>query len=146
MNTYHTTVSGNSVWIDEDVMAYTIRYPLKNHENIQEVEISDLSLVGSIGAIIQDDTLERYIVVPLSNKIDVVAKGVTLYFDSSKVFETCQKQTFYNGLYYAPCECCVERYELTEEEYDPDDERFRLEDARVKYLIPIPNVRFTVSY
>lgn len=146
MNTYHTTVSGNSVWIDENVMAYTIRYPLKNHENIQEVEISDLSLVGSIGAIIQDDTLERYIVVPLSNKVDVVAKGITLYFDSSKVCETCEKQTFYDGWYYAPCECCVERYELTEKEYDPDDEQFELKEVCVKYLVPIPNVRFTVSY
>lgn len=59
---------------------------------------------------------------------------------------TCEKQKFYDGWYYAPCDCCVERNELTEEEYDPDDERFELEDVYVKYRVPIPNVRFTVSY
>lgn len=146
MNTYHKTVAGSPVWVNEEVMAYTIRYPLKNHEYIQGVEIDDLSFVSSIGGIIQDGTLERYITLPKANKVDVVAKGIMLYFDSSKVTETCEKRTFYEGWHYPSCECCVNHMELEEDEYDSEDEQFKLKKEHTRYLVPVPNVRFTVSY
>lgn len=76
-------------------MAYTIWYPLKHNENVQKIEIDDISLLRSVGAIVQDDTIERRVAVPLSNEIDVVAKMIVLYFDHIKITtRRCEKQTF----------------------------------------------------
>lgn len=146
MHTYHTTVKGTKVWIKKSVMAYTVAYPLKNHENIQKLDIDDISMLQGIGLIVQDGTIERQEIIPLANEIEAVGKKVVLYFNPTKVAETCEKQTFCEGWFYPSCECCVEDFEMTEDEFDPDNEQYRLEETNVKYLIPIPSVRLTVSY
>lgn len=147
MNTYHKTIRGKDTWIAESCMASTVPYHLKPNEYIEHVDIDDMSLLRSVGVWIQDGTTERQVPVPLSDSFDTAnAKKVVLYFDYDTVSKSYAQQTLYKGWYYPPCDCCVEQWDLTEEEYDPDDERFRLDEIVKGYTVPIPNIRLTVSY
>jgi hypothetical protein len=131
MNTYHQTLWGKSIWVDEETMACQVPLGLKHGEEIVEVEIQDKTFITSI------KTKEDH---------DTVATRLILFFDREKVVQTCKKETFYEGWERLMCDCCVEEFELTEEEYSPNNENLKVEKVTTRYFVPIPTIRITVSY
>jgi hypothetical protein len=144
MNTYHRTHRAKDVWVDAATMTYEIREPLKNHEDFRGVNITDTSLINSIQVISREGSITY--IDPTQLDIEICAKKVILQFDSDKISELCRKEIFCKGWYYPSCECCVERFEMTQDEFDPEDEQYKLEEVITRYLVHIPDIRLTVSY
>lgn len=128
MNSYHKTIWETKRWIDEDTMSFKVPLGLKQYESIVDVEIPGKSLFIASSEISEDK------------------QRLTLHFDKEKVIETCKKETFYQGWELLSCECCTERFELTEDEYDPNNEHLHVEKVTTMYLVPIPTMRITISY
>jgi len=147
MNSYHTTINSTACWITDGVYVRDLKCHIgrDSYHKITNVEfMCDITNIADVSWIDSDGNKKT-----LDNK-PADANTLMIAFSESYL-KACDVRHMASGVYYSPCECCVDDFEMEESmlpQSDDEDEyeRHDVKKRYTEYLVTLPTMRLTVTY
>lgn len=144
MTTYLKVIWGQTGWTDLKGGSFLITdIPrMFQGDKVIGVTLREKEDVGRVAFI----DAGGYILKDLSSHEETVvendAKYIAVYY-TDDYLQGCQQEKFVKGWYYHPCECCVEKFEIPEDEL-PNDPSWEVKEERNKFYVATPTVLLTM--